>query len=356
MPLTIYDISRKAGVSIATVSRVLNNSDLVSEKTRRRVLDVIARSGYTPNIFARGLGLNTMHTIGLLCANVSDPPIARAVFYLQRFLRLNGYDSMLLCTEDDLDVRRKAVSQLLSKHVDAIVLCGSYFVENDDARNDYLREAAAKVPVVLLIGALSAPGLYSILPDDRLSEKQAVECLLRRGCRRVLHLYHSASYAGQRKIEGCRDALADANLIADEALFLPVPNADEPEKLMQCALDALRAARESGLTFDGVAASNDVLAVAALKDAQARGIAVPEQMQIIGFDATTAALCATPALSTVDTHLEDVCHACVATLLAVLDGQDAPPLQLFPGTLILRETTSGVLAETPDFPGDSAAH
>ena len=72
--MTIYDISEKAGVSIATVSRVLNGSNNVSEKTKKKVLDVINQYEYTPNAFARGLGLNTMKTIGIMCADSSDPP------------------------------------------------------------------------------------------------------------------------------------------------------------------------------------------------------------------------------------------------------------------------------------------
>ena len=71
--MTIYDISEKAGVSIATVSRVLNGSNNVSEKTKKKVLDVIHQYEYTPNAFARGLGLNTMKTIGIMCADSSDP-------------------------------------------------------------------------------------------------------------------------------------------------------------------------------------------------------------------------------------------------------------------------------------------
>ena len=71
--MTIYDISEKAGVSIATVSRVLNGSPNVSDKTREKVLDIMERYGYTPNAFARGLGLNTMRTIGIMCADSSDP-------------------------------------------------------------------------------------------------------------------------------------------------------------------------------------------------------------------------------------------------------------------------------------------
>ena len=96
--MTIYDISEKAGVSIATVSRVLNGSPNVSDKTREKVLDIMERYGYTPNAFARGLGLNTMRTIGIMCADSSDPYLAKAVYYIEQKLRLNGYDSLLCCT------------------------------------------------------------------------------------------------------------------------------------------------------------------------------------------------------------------------------------------------------------------
>ena len=78
--MTIYDISEKAGVSIATVSRVLNGSSNVSEKTRKKVLEVMEEYDYTPNAFARGLGLNTMNTIGILCADSSDLYLAKAVY------------------------------------------------------------------------------------------------------------------------------------------------------------------------------------------------------------------------------------------------------------------------------------
>ena len=88
--MTIYDISEKAGVSIATVSRVLNGSSSVSEKTRRKVLDIIEQCGYTPNAFARGLGLNTMKTIGILCADSSDIHLAKAVYHIERMLLRAG--------------------------------------------------------------------------------------------------------------------------------------------------------------------------------------------------------------------------------------------------------------------------
>ena len=100
--MTIYDISEKAGVSIATVSRVLNGSNNVSEKTKQKVLRIMEEYGYTPNAFARGLGLNTMKTIGIMCADSSDLYLAKAIYYIERELRLNGYDCILSCTGYDL--------------------------------------------------------------------------------------------------------------------------------------------------------------------------------------------------------------------------------------------------------------
>lgn len=85
--MNIYDISQKAGVSIATVSRVLNGSDKVSDKTRKKVLAVMEENSYTPNAFARSLGLNSMHTVGILCSDSSDVYQAQAIYYLERELR-----------------------------------------------------------------------------------------------------------------------------------------------------------------------------------------------------------------------------------------------------------------------------
>src|SRR5699024_6113663 len=101
--MNIYDISKKAGVSIATVSRVLNDSAKVSAATRQRVLDVIRETNYMPNAFARSLGLNSMYTVGLLCSDPSDVYQAQAVCYLERELRNHSYTSMLCCTGGRLE-------------------------------------------------------------------------------------------------------------------------------------------------------------------------------------------------------------------------------------------------------------
>lgn len=130
--MNIYDISKQAGVSIATVSRVLNGSDKVSPATREKVLKVMELNSYTPNAFARSLGLNSMHTVGILCADSSDVYLASAIYYLERELRYHSYASMLCCTGYQLEEKKKYLQLLLSRNVDALFFVGSNFVEDTE--------------------------------------------------------------------------------------------------------------------------------------------------------------------------------------------------------------------------------
>ena len=141
--MNIYDISQRAGVSTATVSRVLNHSPRVSEATRARVLAVMEESGYVPNAFARSLGLNSMKTIGLLCPNAADPYLSHALSYLERELRRRQYSCLLSCCERDLPSRKQGIELLTAQHVDGVILMGSTFVEEKAKDNESIRKAAA---------------------------------------------------------------------------------------------------------------------------------------------------------------------------------------------------------------------
>lgn len=197
--MTIYDISEKAGVSIATVSRVLNGSSNVSEKTKQKVLDVINQCEYTPNAFARGLGLNTMKTIGIMCADSSDLYLAKAIYYLEQKLRVNGYDSILCCTGYGLENKKSCMNLLITKKVDGIILVGSNFVYDKDMENQYILDAAAQVPVMLLNAALEAPNVYSILSDDFSSVYEATLQLIQAGVEDILYFTNSTSYSSKKK-------------------------------------------------------------------------------------------------------------------------------------------------------------
>ena len=334
--MNIYDISRRAGVSIATVSRVLNNSPHVSENTRKKVMAVIEGTGYVPNAFARGLGLNTMKTIGLLCPDASDPYLSQALTYLERAFRQQGYDCLLSCTDKELQARQQGVELLKSRHVDGIVLMGSSFIEDIPSDNDYIRDAAQSVPVVLLNGAFPCDNVYGVQCDDQRAVSEATLSLLESGCKRILCLYHSNNYSGRKKLAGYRDAHAQFGRAVDEKLLCYF---DHDKGSVHQVCETLLQLEREGLAFDAVLASEDILAVGALKYAKAAGKRVPEEMSIVGYNNSSLCVCTEPELTSVDNKLLAICEHIAATMMGVLEGKEMPQKTIFTGELIKRGTT-----------------
>lgn len=334
--MTIYDISEKAGVSIATVSRVLNGSSNVSEKTKQKVLDVIRQYEYTPNAFARGLGLNTMKTIGILCADSSDLYIAKAIYYLERLLHANGYDSILCCSGYELDTQKKCMNLLLSKKVDAIILVGSTYINDTEEDNRYIIEAASQLPIMLLNGALDAPNVYSIFSDDFSSVYHATLYLIDSGIQDILYYYNSASYSGKKKIAGFKAAFASRRIPLQEALIQCYPDNHEDIPGMAQYLNHLA---DTGICFHGIIASDDTLAVGAYNYALNTGLKIPEDLAIIGHNNSMLVNCTYPPLTSIDNKLESLCKQLITTLMGVLSGTGMPQSSIFSGELILRGTT-----------------
>ena len=334
--MNIYDISRRAGVSIATVSRVLNNSPHVSDNTRKKVMAVIEGTGYVPNAFARGLGLNTMKTIGLLCPDASDPYLSQALNNLERSFRQKGYDCLLSCTDKDLHAKQKGVDLLKSRHVDGIVLMGSSFIEENMEDNDYIRDAAKTTPVVLLNGSLPCENVYGVLCDDQRAVREATTFLLNSGCKRILFLYSSANYSGRKKIAGYRDAHQQLGLPVDEKLIC---HFDQDKNSYHLARDLLLQLDRDGLEFDAVLTSGDSLAVAALKYARIVGKRVPDDLAVIGYDNGNLCLATEPELTSVDNKLPAICDHIVTTMMGVLDGKEMPQKTVFTGELVKRAST-----------------
>lgn len=334
--MNIYDISKRAGVSIATVSRVLNDSPHVSPATRQKVMSVINDSGYVPNAFARGLGLNTMQTIGLLCPDASDAYLAQALAYLESALRNQGYDCLLSCTGKELDARMAGVEQMIARHVDGIVLMGSSFIENEQKNNEYIRQAAKAVPVVLLNGAFPCEQVYCVLCDDQRATMEAACHLLDTGCKRILYLYHNQNYSGRKKLTGYRAAMENRGIPVDESLLCFF---DQNKMSVQNVRDRLLALEKSGVTFDAVLASEDSLAIGALKYAKAAGKAVPQALSVIGYNNSAYCTFCEPELSSVDNKLKAICDHIVGTLMGVLGGKEMPQKTVFTGEVVLRQST-----------------
>lgn len=333
--MNIYDISERAGVSIATVSRVLNGNSSVSEKTRQKILTVMEETGYRPNVFARGLGLNTMNTVGILCADSSDSVLASAVYHVEQELRQHKYDALLCCTGYETAEKEKCLKLLLSKRVDALILVGSNFVEEDMEKNRYIIEGAEQVPVILINGYLDAPNIYGIVHEDA----EAMYSLTRRFLThtdRILHVYRSRSYSGRQKIRGIRQAFEEAGkeFLPEQCILFNGTIKETGQMLLQ--------RWEKGERWDVILASDDELAAGAYKFARAAALKVPDEIQITGYNNSKISICCEPEISSVDNHMEYTSRSAVEALMRVLAGEKVPARVSVSCEIIARDTTKRI--------------
>ncbi|MBQ7989523.1 MAG: LacI family DNA-binding transcriptional regulator [Oscillospiraceae bacterium] len=335
--MNIYDISKKTGFSTATISRVINGSASVSDKTREKILAVIDEYGYTPNVFARGLGLNTMKTIGIMCTDSSDRYIAQAVYYLEESLRKAGYDLILCCTGHDYHIKVKQMKLILSKRVDAVILVGSSYVEETDEMNAYILEAAGTVPVMMINGILNAPNIYCTVCDDYSAIYEVTDKLLSSGRTKPVYLCNSSSYSAKQKIKGYKDALKLHGIDQADKHILTISPAVKVG-FVNVVRDTLL---ECGIDFDCVVASEDMLAMGAVKYAKAKGLKIPEELSVTGYNNFDLCECSEPELTSVDNKVEAVCEKCVSSLMQIFSDQarSVPKQTVYSCEIVKRGTT-----------------
>ena len=328
--MNIYDIADKAGVSIATVSRVLNGSPNVSAKTKEKILRVIEEEGYTPNVFARGLGLNSMKMIGILCTDVSDIFYAKAVSIIENALRQYGYDSLLCSTGNKLGDKKKYIDLLLAKRVDALICIGSTFKEESD--NSHIEKAASKVPTIIINGLIDVPNTYCITCEEYNAMYENVVALIKKGCHDILYLYDIESYSGMQKLNGYKAALKDCGLSAPSQLILKV------NKQTTDIENAVSELINKNIPFSAVLASEDLLAISAMHALQKNGYQLPTDMPVIGFNNSLLCECAMPKLTSVDNMVDTLCNTAVNVLRDVFDGKTVTPKMTLSGKLVERDT------------------
>lgn len=332
--INIYDIAKMSGVSIATVSRVVNNNPKVSEKTKAKVMDAIEKSGYTPNVFAQGLGLKSMRTIGILVPSIADLYMSRAVAYIEDNLHDAGYDCILHCSGYTAAEKETHIQLLLNKKIDAIVLVGSTYAGSDDETHntDYIRRAAKDVPVFIINGLVDGDNIYCTASNDYQASYDVTTALIENGRNKILFLTDSRSYSANQKKEGYKQALSNAGLKTEEKMMIFTENSIPVVKNL---LENL-----NDIDFDSVFATDDAMAVGAIKYALSKGLKVPEDISIVGYNNSTLCICSEPELSSVDNKIEKVCKDTCTRLIDILKGAENVPNQsVVACSLVKRATT-----------------
>lgn len=302
--MNIYDIAKEAGVSIATVSRVLNNKGTVREATRQKVEAVLREHHYTPSAIARGMVSKSMRTVAVLTVDIRVPHYARTAFTMeQEFSRL-GYEVILCNTGGDREATLKYLRAVTEKQVDGMVLVGSVFVEI--GRDPEVEALLRQQPVVLANGQLALPNAYSVLVDDGAGIGLAVHHLLEQGRKAPVYLKDMDTASARRKRDGFLAAAGDFGRILE---------ADN-------GAEGVRMLLQSGKNFDAIVCGEDLTAAQAVNALTAAGIQVPQDVAVTGYNASEYARICSPELTTVDNKPEEVAVACVRLLEARMADQE----------------------------------
>jgi LacI family transcriptional regulator len=286
--ITMSDVAREAGVSLMTVSRVVNDKDDVSQATRQRVLQVIDRLGYRPSGIARGLATKRTGTLGLVVPDVANPFFSELARGAESVAYAAGYNVFLCNTEEDPARELRVLESLEEKRVDGLVLCSSRLEQ------DALRRAVSHFAAVVLVNRpLDQPGVGKVLVDDVAGGLAVTRHLLAAGHRRIGFLAGpAASFSGRRRLQGYRAALSGAGLAyRPDWLRHGAPSAEGGHRT---ARQLLADVPELTALF----CYNDLVAVGALQAGAELGRQVPGDLAVVGFDDIPLAALVTPPLTT----------------------------------------------------------
>lgn len=329
MAIKMTDIAQMAGVSIATVSRVLNEPEKVKPETRDRVQRVLDQTGFVANGLARGLVTNSTQTIGVLTIDVRDLYFAGVTYAIEQHFSRLGYNVILGNTGGELGGKKKYLQVMLEKQVDGLILVGSVFKESSG--NKHILEAAQKVPVVMINSQLEGENLYSIICDDTRGVLTAVDMLVRKGRSHLWYFEDVKSFSGLAKRDGFKKGMIEHGLNPEAIIKI--------SRDLSGGRDGVRRILETGVKCDGIITAEDIVAVGAAKELTAAGIHIPEQIAVLGYNNSILAETVTPALSSVDNLQEEMAGEAVQLLYDRLHGETVPVKTVLTPSLVLREST-----------------
>ncbi len=332
MPYSIADIAQKAGVSTTTVSRVINHiSKGVSEATRERVQAVIYEMNYRPNLQARGIAKSHSGIIGVIIPDVSNlfyPQILRGI---DDFISEHGYSMMLCDSDSDPEREKKQLLSMVDNRVEGVILCSG--VSNESFLKNY---KAYEMPLVMIgrdFDSQYADGC--IIGDNEKGMYTSADFMLRHGHRDILYLDGPAQVAGpMHRLVGFRHAVMDHHLTVRESLIC------QGEFSIQYGYDTVQWMLDNGTQFTTVITGSDLIAIGAVKALLRRGIRVPEDVEVMGFDNIDLSSIFEPSLSTISKPHYAMAQEAARVLLAVIKGEPPAIRRIQTASeLVLRSTT-----------------
>ncbi|MED3550384.1 LacI family DNA-binding transcriptional regulator [Cytobacillus praedii] len=309
---TIKDVANEANVSVATVSRVLNNNGYVNEDTRKKVLKAIEKLDYKPNAVARSLFKKQSKTIALIVPDIKNPffpEIARAI---EDVLNNNDY-TLILCNSDEHeDKEKKYFDVMKQKYVDGVIIVTSTLAPNYIEKNN--------IPIVSLDRPIHQ-SIPSVSVNNYEGAKEAVQYLKKIGCKKIAHVRGPVSVINaDERYKGYLSEVCNEPWFNKDYIINGNYNVLETAKATMVLLSKHR-------DIDGIFAGNDYMALGVLKAATQMGIRIPQDLSLIGFDGIQLCELTSPEITTMAQPIYELGESAAKLLLDMIEGKAVNPAQ-----------------------------
>lgn len=331
---TIKDVARHAGVSISTVSHVLNGTRFVSEDKAREVHDAVAALGYKRSAVARSLKTNKTHTIGMLAGSNANPFFAEVIHGVEASCYERGYHLVLCNSENDLEKQSSYLNKLEEKRIDGLLVMSAH---NEPALFDILRQRC-QWPLVVLDCQVPELDADIIMESPELGGYEATRYLLENGHKSIGCLSGPAELSpSSQRLAGYRRALEEAGLSADDDWIVEGRlTAESGFESANRLLDNLPAGKQPpSALFVG----NDLMAMGAMCALQTRGYKVPEDISLVGYDNIELSAFTSPPLTTIHQPKGELGRLAANTLIDRIENSALQPeTRILRSTLVERES------------------
>ncbi len=327
-PATVIDVARLAGVSVATVSRILNGTARVAADKREAVEAAIQKLQFRPNLSARSLRSGSTATIGVLTQDLESPYFTGGTKGIEQGLQGSGFAPLLVPGHWNPQEEFDRARLLMARKVDAMIILGGSM---QDAQ---IVEMARQLPIAITGRHLVAPNVFSFHFDQIDGGRVATRHLIGLGHRHIAHIAGPQEHADaiDRK-EGYLRAHSEAGLPVDPRLIV------RGNYLEEGGFEATRQLLSQGVRFTAIFCSNDQTLWGARLALHEQGLEVPRDVSLVGFDDLPQCLYMTPPVTTIHQSILEMGRAAARAVLAALAGQPAPVENLPPLSLALRGTT-----------------
>ncbi|MDK2633829.1 LacI family transcriptional regulator [Pantoea sp. PNA 14-12] len=330
---TISEVAKRAGVSKATVSRVLSGNGYVGKEKREHVLQAIAETGYRPNLLARNLANKSTQTIGLVVTNTlySGNIFSELMSHSARIMEQQNRQLILADGKHTAAEERAAIQFLLDLRCDGIIIYPRFLSidELDAIISDH------KQPILVINRRLRIHESFCVFSDQQAAGRLAVNHLLEQGHRDIAFITGSLdSPTSQERLSGYQAALSAAGIAPNPQLIV------QGKWTAQSGMLAVKSLLAGGESFSAIVASNDEMAIGAIKQLTENNIAVPARVSVIGFDDIPLAPYVIPSLSSMKFPVTDMINETINRLVAMLDGGELMQRKPFIASLVLRDSVS----------------